>query len=328
MGSNARGALIALAAFAFYSTHDVIVKVMGGIYSPVQTIFFSTMFAFPLATIMIMRDRAPGTLRPVHPGWIAARTVAGVVTALSAFYAFSVLPLAQVYTIVFATPLLITILSVPILGEKVRLRRGAAVVVGLLGVLVVLQPGATPLSLGHLAALFAAIGGSTAAIIVRKIGHEERPVVLMLYPMVANFVCMGAALGFVYKPMPIEHVGAMALMAVLGWTGGLLIIAAYKTGEAVVVAPMQYSQIIWATGYGFVVFGDTIDRPTLIGAAIIIASGIYIVLRESRQTGSVRPVLRSKSRMETGNFPKAPRLPEGRARITLRGLAGRSGAAR
>ncbi|GGL56252.1 DMT family transporter [Wenxinia marina] len=325
MGPNARGALVALAAFGLYATHDAVVKILGGIYSPVQTIFFSTMFSFPLAMIMIMRDRAPGTLRPVHPGWIAVRTVAGVVTALTAFYAFSVLPLAQVYTIIFATPLIITILSIPILGERVRLRRWAAVIVGLMGVLVVLRPGSTELELGHAAALVAAVGGSLAAIIVRKVGADERPVVLMLYPMVANFVVMGAALGFVYEPMPVQHVGALALMAGLGWIGGLCIIAAYKTGEAVVVAPMQYSQIIWATIYGYLLFSEGVETNTLVGAAIIIASGIYIVARESRAGGdSNRPVLRSKARVETGNFPKPPRLPEGRARLSLRGLAGRS----
>lgn len=305
MGSNAKGALLALLAFGVYATHDVVVKFMGGTYSPAQLIFFSVLFSFPLAMLMIMRDPNPGTLLPVHPWWIALRTGASVLTGISAFYAFSVLPLAQVYTIVFATPLLITMLSIPILGEKVRIRRWMAVIVGLCGVMVVLRPGSTPLTLGHAAALLAAMGGSVATIIVRKIGAEERSVVLLLYPMLANFVVMAMAMPFVYHPMPIEHLGLNALMALLGWSGGVIIIAAYKSGEAVIVAPMQYSQILWATAYGVLFFHEFPDTGTIIGAAIIIASGLYIVLRESRTSVSAnKPVLHSKSRPDTGTSPR------------------------
>ena len=325
MGPNARGALIALLAFAVYATHDVVVKLMGASYSPVQTIFFSVLFSFPLAMITIMRDPNPGTLRPANPGWVATRTVAALATGISAFYAFSVLPLAQVYTIIFAAPLLITILAIPILGEKVRIRRWIAVIVGLAGVLVVLRPGTTELTLGHLAALMAAVASSLASVIVRKIGPDERPVVLMLFPMLGNFVLMGALLPLVYQPMPLSHLAAIAGMSVLGYLGGLAIIQAYKLGEAVVVAPMQYSQIIWAAIFGALLFDETLDLNTMIGAGIIIASGIYIVFREAGlKTGSQRPVLRSKQRVETGTFPKEARLPEGRARAGLTGLAGRS----
>jgi drug/metabolite transporter (DMT)-like permease len=305
MSPNAKGAVLALVAFGVYATSDVTVKVLGGIYSPIQTIFFSTLFSFPLAMLMIMRDSTPGTLLPVHPWWMAVRTGATLITGVSAFYAFSVLPLAQTYTILFASPLLITILAIPILGERVRIRRGLAVLVGLIGVLVVLRPGTTSLSLGHLAALVAAFGGSLASIIVRKIGPDERPVVLLLYPMVANFAVMGALLILVYRPMPIEHLGLIAVLAVLGWIGGRVIIQAYRTGEAVIVAPMQYSQILWATLYGYVFFDEGVDRTTAIGAGIIIASGLYIVLREGRSSASAnRPVLQTRSRAETGINPR------------------------
>lgn len=309
MSPNARGALLALLAYAIFSTHDIFIKQLGGIYSPIQIVFFSVLLSFPLATLMLMRDAEPGTLLPRHPWWMALRTGAAVLTGVSAFYAFSTLPLAQTYAILFAAPLLITILAIPVLGEKVRLRRWLAVLVGLSGVLVVLRPGSTELQLGHAAALAAAIGGSVASIIVRKIGRDERPVVLLLYPMVANFILMGGALALVYKPMPIEHLGLLAIVALLAWIAGRLIIGAYKAGEAVIVAPMQYSQIIWASLYGMLFFGETPTLNTLVGASIIIASGLYIVLRESRaDSGSVRPVLRTKSRFETGTFLR-PRIP-------------------
>lgn len=301
MHHNVRGALLALLAFAVYATNDVIVKFLGGDYSPVQTIFFSTLFSFPLAVLMIMRDQSSGTLRPVHPGWMAARTVATLITGVTAFYAFSVLPLAQTYTILFASPLLITLLAIPILGERIHIRRAIAIVVGLIGVVITLRPGETQLGLGHLATIVAAIGGSFASVVVRRIGSDERPIVIMLYPMMANFFVMGAALAFVYEPMPAAHIGLVAIMAILGSAAGLIIIGAYKSGEAIVVAPMQYSQIIWAAIFGYFIFSESVDLYTGLGAAIIIASGLYIVLREgTRGASSKRPVLQTRSRTETG----------------------------
>jgi len=299
--ANLRGALLALLSFGIYASHDAVVKLLGAGYSPFQLIFFSVLFGFPLALMMIMRDPQPGTLLPVHPWWIALRTAAAVVTGSTAFYAFGVLPLAQVYAIVFATPLIITVLAIPVLGERVRIRRWVAVIVGLCGVLVVIRPGTTDLSLGHLAALVAAFGGAVASIIVRKVGAEERPVVLLLYPMLANFVLMAIALPFVYRPMPIQDLALVAFMSFLGWVGGVVIIAAYRSGEAVIVAPMQYSQIVWAAAYGWLFFDEGIDGWTAAGASIIIASGVYIVLREGRSGASThRPVLTGKTRPDTG----------------------------
>ncbi|MDT8858058.1 DMT family transporter [Paracoccaceae bacterium Fryx2] len=303
--SNLRGALMALLAFAIFATHDVVVKHLGSHYSAIQIIFFSVMFGFPLVTMMLMNDRSDGHLRPVHPWWTAVRTVSSLITGVSAFYAFSVLPLAQTYAILFAAPLLITLLAIPILGEKVGLRRGLAIVVGLAGVLIVLRPGAEPLSLGHLAALAAAVFSSLASVIVRKIGQDERSVVLLLYPMMANFVVLGCVLPFVYRPMPIEHVAMLGIIAAFGFVAMLLVIAAYRSAEAVIVAPMQYSQMIWAAIFGFLIFDESPDAYTLLGAGVIIASGLYIVLRESfGNVSKNNPVLRSKSRPETGLLPR------------------------
>ena len=301
MGSNTTGALLALLAFAIFATHDVIVKILGANYSPIQIIFFSVLFGFPWVTLMLIRDASSGNLRPRHPYWTAFRTLATTLTGVSAYYAFSTLPLAQVYAILFATPLLITIFAIPILGETVRIRRWVAVLVGLGGVLVVLKPGAQDLTLGHAAALVAAFGSAFASIIVRKIGKDERSVVLLIFPMMSNFVVMGALLGFVYKPMPVEHMDGIALMSLMALLGSALVIAAYKAGEAVIVAPMQYSQIIWATLFGALLFNETIERATILGAVIIIGSGLYIVLREGRANASENtPVLRTRTRTETG----------------------------
>ena len=307
--SNARAAAFGLTAFGIYSTHDVVVKFLGGSYAPMQIIFFSTLFGFPIVTIMLMRDPADGNLRPRHPWWTLIRTGSAVMSTSLVFYAFSSLPLAQVYAIVFAAPLLITMLAIPILGETVGWRRSAAVGVGLVGVIVVLRPGTTALTAGHLAAMGAAVFSAVAAVIVRKIGNEERSAVLLLYPMMANFLIMGCALPFVYHPMPALHLGGTALMASLGFVAALCQIAAYRSGSAVVVAPMQYSQILWAVVYGYAFFGETPDRATAIGGAIIIASGIYVVFREDRGAASRhRPVLFTRTRSVPGIYPRISSL--------------------
>ena len=267
MGPNLKGALLALAAFGIYATHDNLIA--------------------------------------RHPGWSALRALMTVATGAAAFYAFSVLPLAQTYAIFFAMPLLITLLSIPMLGEHVGIRRGLAVLVGLAGVLIVLRPGSAELQLGHAVGLCAALTGALNSVIVRKIGGAERSAVLMLYPMIATVVLTGATLPFVYRPMPVEHLSLMGVIAGLGFMAAMLTIAAYRTAPAVIVAPMQYSQIIWAAVYGSLFFDESIDRWTLIGTGVIIASGIYIVLREGTPRVSKNaPVLSNKSRAETGLMPR------------------------
>jgi S-adenosylmethionine uptake transporter len=302
---NLKGAAFALVAFALYATHDVFIKQLGQTFAPFQIVFFSTLLSFPLITLMLMRDRTSGTLLPVHPWWMAIRTVCSVVVAGTAFYAFSTLPLAEVYAILFAAPMLITVLSIPILGERVGLHRWGAVIVGLIGVLVVLRPGASELNMGHVAALAASVGSSLVAVIIRKIGKDERSAVLLLYPMMANALVMGAILPFVYVPVEGVHFAMFAAMAALGFIAGLLIIAAYKSADAAIVAPMQYSQLLWAAFFGYFFFTEFPDLWTWIGAGIIIASGLYIVLRESlRGSTSTTPVLQTRSHPDTGVRPR------------------------
>lgn len=306
MNSTLRGALFSLAAFGFYATHDVVVKLLGETYSSFQIIFFSGLMGFPLVTLMLMGDRRDGTLIPRHPWWTALRTVAAMVTGVMGFFAFSKLPLATCYAIFFAMPLLITLMAIPILGEKVGIRRGIAVLVGLVGVIIVLRPGGGEgFGIGHLAALGAAITGALTSVIVRKIGSDERSVVLMLYPMVLSFFVMGLMMPFVYVPMPVEHLALTAVMAFLGMIGALGIIAAYRIAPAVIVAPMQYSQIIWAALYGWLFFDESVDFYTWVGTAVIVASGIYIVLREQAPSVSQnRPVTESRTRFDYGTMPR------------------------
>lgn len=317
--SNLKGVLFALFGFAAFSTHDAVIKVLGGAYAPFQILFFSVLMGFPLATLMLMSDSSKGTLRPVHPWWLSLRCAAAVLTGVSAFYAFSVLPLAEVYTFIFAAPMIITILSIPILGEKVGVHRWAAVVVGLVGVLIVLRPGSTELSLGHFAGLGAALGGALTSVITRKIGGEERSHVLMLYPMMTQFLVMGAILPFVYQPMPAEHLGLLAFMSLLAFGAALCLIGAYRNGDAAIIAPMQYSQILWAALFGSLFFNEFPDQQTWVGVSVIIAAGLYVVLRESLGGRSDNtPVLRTRSRPETGTTPRSSAIFKSRTGRTMR----------
>jgi S-adenosylmethionine uptake transporter len=301
-----KGMLLGLLSFAVYATHDAAIKQLGESYSPFQTVFFVVLLSFPVVTLMLVTDRTEANLRPRTPLWTSIRTVSVVLGGLCAFYAFSVLPMAEVYAIFFAAPLLITILSVPILGEIVRAHRWAAVCVGLVGVLVVLRPGMTAFELGHIAALVSAFSIALTAVVMRKIGAGERREVLLLHPMLANFVIMLFVLPFVYVPMPLADLGLTLVVAVFAVIAMTLMIRAYTLAEAALVAPMQYSQIIWASLFGWMFFDETSDLMTLGGASIIIASGAYIVVRESKGATSLnQPVLLGLTRRpEMGGLPR------------------------
>ena len=297
MSDNIKGALFALFGFAIFAVHDVIVRVIGGSYSPFQMLFFTSLLSFPLLTLVLVQDATEGTLRPAHPWWLALRSFVMVGASVSAFHAFATLPLAQVYAILFMVPLLVTLMSIPLLGERIGLHRAGAILVGLIGVVVVVQPGSTEFSTGHLTAFFAAFGAALQSVIARRIGNEERPVVMMLFPLLAIFLTMGASLALVYEPMGFADLLGMSAIALLGFIGTYCLVWAYRKGEAAIVAPMQYSQILWATVFGSLLFNETLTKTTLLGSGLVIFSGIYIVAREALGGQSAnKPVTRTRTR--------------------------------
>lgn len=304
--SAGRGAGFALLAFGTFATHDAIVKTLGETYSVFQIIFFSILFGFVPVVLMVLADKSEANLRPHHPMMIAGRAATMMVSMVCAFYAFTVLPLAETYALLFATPLLITVLSVPLLGEEVRRRRWIAVIVGFIGVVIVLRPGVTPINLGHVAALMAAVSGALSSIIVRRIGSLERSAVLILYPMLANMIVMALILPWVYLPMPAVDLGLAASVGILMAIAQIFVIAAYRCAPAAVIAPFQYSQIVWAIPFGFVLFGDSPDIWVGVGALIIVASGLFVVWRETRSgVSETNPVLsRQNFRPDTGPVPR------------------------
>lgn len=304
--SPLRGLGFAFAAFGLFATHDAVIKLLGMQFAVFQIIFFAMLFAFVPMSIMMLADRQVDNFRPHHPWLILIRSATTVIAMSAAFYAFTVLPLAEVYALLFATPLLITAMSAWLLGEPVRGQRWAAVIVGLIGVLIVLRPGVTVISFGHICALIAAFCSASGSIIMRKIGGEERTAVMILYPMLSSILAMGLILPFVYVPMQIVDLGLAASVGVMSVFAQMMIIIAYRSAPAAVVAPTQYSQILWATAFGALFFDELPDMWVGVGAAVIIASGVFIVWRESRPSVSVRnPILRNPNpRYDAGPSPK------------------------
>ncbi|WP_432448254.1 DMT family transporter [Aliiroseovarius marinus] len=304
--SPLRGLGFAFAAFAIFATHDAVIKQLGMQFAVFQIIFFAMLFAFVPMAVMMLADRQVDNFRPHHPWLILTRAATSVIAMSTAFYAFTVLPLAEVYALLFATPLLITAMSAMLLGEPVRGQRWAAVIIGLIGVLIVLRPGVTVITFGHICALIAAFCSALGSIIMRKIGGEERTAVMILYPMLSSILAMGITLPFVYVPMQITDLGLAASVGVMSVFAQMMIIAAYRAAPAAVVAPTQYSQILWAAAFGALFFGELPDMWVGVGAAVIIASGVFIVWRESRPSVSVRnPILRNPNpRYDAGPSPK------------------------
>lgn len=279
--THLRGAFFGLAAMGLYCLYDVTIKFFGPDYSPLQVLFCAGLVFVPLILVQL-RLSGQGGLRPRFPGLTAVRVVVNLLNATIGAYAFSVLPLAECYAVFFLMPLMIAGLAVPFLGEPMDLARGLAIAAGFAGVLIALQPGGeTELGLGHLAALVAAALGAVNYIILRKIGGIESPGVLMLYPAAAQLLALAFVMPSVWVPMPLEHWALTSLMGLELFGGGLFIILAYRYAPAIIVAPMQYSQIIWAAILGWLIFGEGMTPLMVAGIAVIIAAGLFILTRSN-----------------------------------------------
>ena len=282
MPPNLKGALLGLAGMGLFACADVTIKALGAGYDPFQILFFAGLMSVPLLAGMAMADPAAASLRPCRPGLMALRCCIVVLNGICGTYAFSTLPLAQCYAIFFTMPIFITLLSAVILGEKIDTPRGLAVVAGLIGVVVALDPGTSALQWGHAVALAGAVFGAANYVMIRISGGVERTVVMILYPVMLQLVVAAVALPLVYVPMPLVDLGLAALMAGLAFAGYLAIIAAYRHAPGIVVAPMQYSQILWAAILGALLFDEVMSLRTVAGVVIIVAAGVVIVTRPDR----------------------------------------------
>lgn len=299
-----RGIGYSLAGYAIFSLHDALIKSITGV--PVfQIVFFVVLFSFVPFVFMLAFSGKAISLRPNLPGLVGLRCLFGVGSLLCVFYAFNTLPLTQVYSLLFSAPVLITLLSIPILGERVKFIRWIAILLGLAGILVVLRPGVVELSFGHAAAVVAAVCVACASVVTRKIGAREHTVTLLLYPMLTNVIVSGALVSLVYLPMPGIALLKMCAIGLLSVVAQMLMIHAYRSCEAQYIAPMQYSQMLWAVLYGAFVFNESIDRNVILGSAVIVISGLLFIWREL-VASVTQPVLRTRNLRATGGPQAAP----------------------
>jgi drug/metabolite transporter (DMT)-like permease len=190
--------------------------------------------------------------------------------------------------VAFAAPLMVTALSIPFLGERVGIRRWSAVAVGFVGVMVIVQPGSSSF---HLASLFPlASAGCWAAglIITRRIKTRDATLTTLLYTTLVAFLIMTAFLPWVWQPLPLRALGLILVMGVLSSAGQYFLLLGYQRGPASLLAPFSYMQIITSTFWSAVLFGTWPGAATLIGAAIVVASGLYVFHRERVRRGEPR----------------------------------------
>ncbi len=288
-----RGLAFALAGYAAYSVHDAVVKALQG-YSVFQILFFAMLFTYVPFSVARVAAGETLSVRPNFPKLALARAVLHVSSLGLAFSAFAMLPLVDVYVILFCTPLIISVLAVFFLGEKIALVRWLLIMIGLIGVIVVLRPSIDTVQIGHFLALSCAITSASSAIIARKIGAQENMATMILFPLLATIFVSGIALIFVYKPMPLPHLGMMFLVGGLGLLGQYCVLMGFRNAPAAYIAPMQYSQIIWAIVFGYLFFAESIDVWVIVGSLITIASGIGMIIRE-RQVSNVRANLNTRN---------------------------------
>jgi S-adenosylmethionine uptake transporter len=278
--ANLRGALLGLGGFGLFSLADATIKFLGGSYHPVQIVAFAGLFTLPLIGLLWLKS--PVSLRPVHPWLMAVRSVALIFNGLLVTYAFTVLPLAQAYAIFFTTPLVLTLLAWPLLGDRVDFKGGLAIILGLVGVMIALNPGRVEFGIGHLAAVGGMLMAAVHYLIVRKVGGVERAVPMLLYPVLAQTISAFLLLPGRYLPMPTADLATVAGLTLSGFCGTLLMFAAYRAAPPVVVAPTQYAQIAFAALFGAVFFNEPMTASVAIGMVIIAAAGILIVVRQDR----------------------------------------------
>jgi len=191
------------------------------------------------------------------------------------------LPLADCTIIAFIAPLLVTILSVFLLGEKFGFHRWGSVIIGLLGVIFVIRPGMGIAHWAVLLPLFSALFYATILITTRVLGQRENVLTTLFYTSVGGLILSSVMVLLFWKtPSPMQWLLLMWL-GMLGAVGHFFMIKAFEKAPASLLAPFNYASLIWATLLGFFLFGDLPDAWTIFGAAIIISSGLYLVRRES-----------------------------------------------
>ncbi len=265
------------------SAMDLALKQLVEHYPSMQVVFLRCITSAPLlATWMLMRNRKG--FRVKYPADHLLRAAIGLIMLYAIGECFRELQLADAYAIFFAAPLLITLLSGPMLGEKAGPYRLAATAVGFVGVLIVLQPGLNSqlITYGAMMALVSVVSYAFMALLLRRMGHHDSTVAIAFWFIA--LVGIGAGLFSIlnWKPIQWEHWPWMVLLGLSGTFGQLMLTGAFRRASVAVIAPLDYTHMIWAVIYGYLFWGHLPGVNTWIGTAVIVGSGLYIIFREHR----------------------------------------------
>ena len=274
-----RGILLVVASTVFLCSSDAMAKYLT-VRLPVVEIGWLRYLTFMLIMcppVLAAPRRALHTTR-LDLQLLRGLTLIG--SSLLFVFALRFLPIAEATTTSFVSPIFVTVLSIAFLGERVGARRWLATLVGLIGVVVVVRPGTSAFQPASLFALASALCWACSLVTTRRIAGRDSAVTTMAYSAISGFVLLTVMLPFVWiMPTPRE----IAIGACIGFAataGHWLVVLAYRYGDASVLAPFSYTQPIWAVVLGYLVFSEVPDAWTFVGAAIIIASGLYTAHRE------------------------------------------------
>ncbi|HCD63547.1 MAG TPA: EamA/RhaT family transporter [Alphaproteobacteria bacterium] len=263
-----------------FSAVDTLAKFLTDTLHPLQIVWIRQL-GLVAGTILLMGIYGVRIFITAHPVLQLARGVLAAGSATLFIIAISYVALADAIAVTFIAPLIVTVLSAVLLAEKVGLHRWSAIIAGFLGTLVVIRPGFESFHPALLLVLFAATLFAGRQIISRLLSGSDNAYTTVAYTALASSLVLSVpAFYFWVTPQTSQQILLLTIMALLAGLAEFMVIKALQIAHAGLVAPVQYTILIWGTLYGFLVFADLPDIFTFAGAAIIIASGLYTVHRE------------------------------------------------
>jgi S-adenosylmethionine uptake transporter len=273
---------LAFLSFATLSMADALTKVLSARYSVFEVASVDGLAALLVLLPLLIRQDGAAALRPRRPWLVILRCGLGAGSLMLAFVSFSKIPLANAYALAFLTPLAVTALSAPVLGERVGWRQWTAVVIGFVAVVGILRPDFQGVSAGQFYMLASAALFALSMLILRRIAKTESSGALLLVYFIMLFL-IGLPLAITQWRTPdLPDLGLMVLTGACSGLGNLLLIMAFRSASAAIVSSFMYSQLIWGTVLGVALFGDLPDLITIGGAGIIMLCGIYTLVHASR----------------------------------------------
>ena len=282
-----RGGAFMLAGTLMFSLSDTMAKYVTQSVPAVElaTIRYAVFVAMAAAPLLRRRSAA---IRSRRPALQILRGVGVAGSALAFILAIGTLPIAEATAINFITPLLITVLAIPILGEVVRPQGWAAIGVGFVGAMVVVRPGVGGFHPAAGLVVVSSLFWCMAMLITRRLVGIDRAGVTLLWTAVSGFVLLLCALPFFLAPLTLRQAGLCLMVGVVASLGQWCALLAYRSARATVLAPLSYAQLIWSSVFGYAVFRAIPDGWTLVGAVIIALSGTYVVHLERVRVAALR----------------------------------------